>query len=271
MPSSPRWLPVLASPRLASLLVATATTLGLLACARPAEAQQVDQYYRWKRHDRQMYESPQHFAFELRFGPYIPNIDDEFSGKTPYKSTFGTGKGFHYGVELDFQALRIPYVGTLGPGLSWSRTTRSAKAKISGTTADSAESTNLAIMPMAALGVLRIDVLARELGIPFVPYGKAGLGFGLWSTGTDQGTSKRDGVDGKGRTWGTHLAGGGMFLLDFLDRASAREIDDSIGVNHSYLFVEYMRANLDGSILETSKPQLNIGTTTWVIGLALEM
>lgn len=253
------------------LLASAALALPLFV-ASTAQAQQADQYYRWKRHDRPMYESPQSFAVELRFGPYIPNIDEQFNGgATPYRSTFGGGKGFHYGLEVDYQILRIPYLGTLGPGVSWSRTTREAKAKITGTDTDSAESTTLTIMPMALMGVLRIDVLSRELGIPIVPYGKAGLGFGLWSTGTDQGTSNRDGVDGKGRTWGTHLAGGGMFQLDFLDRSSAREIDDSIGVNHSYIFFEYMRANLDGSLLETSKPQLHIGTTTWVIGLALEM
>lgn len=253
-------------------LLGAALLASPLLASGAAEAQQADQYYRWKRHDRPMYESPQHFAVELRFGPYIPNIDEEFGGRAkPYESTFGGGKGFHYGLEVDYQALRIPYLGTLGPGISWARTTRDAKAKITGTTTDSAESTTLTIMPMSLVGVLRIDVLSRELGIPIVPYGKAGLGFGLWSTGTDQGTSNRDGIDGKGRTWGTHLAGGGMFQLDFLDRSSAREIDDSIGVNHSYIFVEYMRANLDGSIFETSKQQLHIGTTTWVVGLAMEM
>jgi hypothetical protein len=241
------------------------------AFAPTAHAQQSDQYYRWKRHDRPMYESPQRFAVELRFGPYRPNIDDDFPGTRPFESVFGNGKGFHYGLEVDWQAFRIPYVGTLGPGLSWARTTRSANARVTGTTDQSSESTSLAIMPMSLVAVLRADVFSRSFGIPLVPYAKAGLGFGLWSTGTDQGTSTRDGVAGKGRTWGTHAAIGGMLLLDFFDRASAREIDDSIGVNHSYVFFEYMRANLDGSILETSKPQLNIGTTTWVIGLAMEM
>jgi hypothetical protein len=254
------------------IVVAVVAGLGaLVAFSSTAEAQQADQYYRWKRHDRPMYESPQHFALELRFGPYRPNIDDDFPGTRPFESVFGNGKGFHYGLEVDWQAFRIPYLGTLGPGLSWARTTRSANAKLTGSTDSSAESTTLAIMPMSLVAVLRADVLARNFSIPLVPYVKAGLGFGLWSTGTDQGTSKRDGVSGKGRTWGTHAAIGGMFLLDFFDRASAREIDDAIGVNHSYVFLEYMRANLDGSILETSKPQLNIGTTTWVIGLAMEM
>ena len=252
-------------------LTAFALAAGLLGAATTAEAQQADQYFRWNRHDRVRPESPQGWAVELRFGPYRPNIDDELPGARPFETVFGNGKGFHYGLEVDWQALRIPYVGSFGPGFSWSRTTRDAKARLAGSTEASAETTSITIMPMALLGVLRVDIFAREFGIPLVPYGKAGLGLGLWSTGTDQGTSKRDGVDGKGRTWGTHLAGGGMFLLDFLDRSSAREIDDSIGVNHSYVFLEYMRASLDGSLLESSRPQLHVGTTTWVVGLALEL
>jgi hypothetical protein len=224
----------------------------------------------YRRADRKLPESPQRFAFELRMGPYVPRIDEEFQGKTPFKDTFGSGKGFHIGAEVDWQALRIPYFGSLGPGFSWAYTSRSAKAKISGSGQESAEETKLSILPMSLVGVLRVDALTRELGVPLVPYGKAGLGLGLWSISTEQGVVTRDGVRGRGRSWGTHLALGGMLHLDFLEPGTALAFDDEMGVNNSYLFFEWMWSDLGSSSLLENKPQMRVGTSGWVLGLALE-
>ena len=224
----------------------------------------------YRRADRKMPESPQQFAFELRMGPYQPRVDEEFNGKTPFADTFGNGKGFHIGAEIDWQALRIPYIGSFGPGFSWAYTSRSAKAKISGTQKESAEETQLSIMPMTVVGVLRIDSLTRSFGVPLVPYGKAGLGLGLWSVSTEQGTVTRDGVQGRGRSWGTHLALGGMLHLDFLEKDTALAFDDELGVNNTYLFLEWMWSDLGSSSFIESKPQMRVGTSGWVAGLALE-
>jgi hypothetical protein len=237
-----------------------------LALAQPAmEARD------WRRRDRQTYQSPQRFAFELRFGPYTPEVDEPFATPGPMERVFGNRKGFYIGAEVDWQALRIPYFGTIGPGLGWGYTSRSANAKVSGTTDDSDAETSLTIMPMYLDAVLRIDVLARDVGIPLVPYGKLGLGFGMWSSSTDQGPSRRDGVLGRGRSWGTHMALGGMFLLDILDPSAALGFDEEVGVNNSYIFFEWQWANLDGQVkLIESGPQMHVGTSNWVIGLALE-
>jgi hypothetical protein len=114
------------------------------------------------------------------------------------------------------------------------------------------------------VGVFRFDTLARETVIPLVGYAKAGLGYGLWWTGNNVGTQ------GKGHTWGTQFALGGMFLLDSIDPHSAAEMDNEWGINGTYFFVEWMKANLDG--FGSSDPSvLNIGTSTWVLGLAVEM
>jgi hypothetical protein len=247
-----------------SVLVATATLL----CSGQASAQNIGTS-RWDRADRPRFETPQNFAVEVRFGPYRPEVDEQFGGSGPYKKAFGDGKSVYFGLEVDWQALRIPYVGTFGPGISWGTTTKSAPAKISKSTKDSAEDTYFSVQPMYAVGVLRVDVLAREVGIPIVPYGKFGLGYAIWGTGTDAGVSTRDGVVGKGRTWGTHLALGGMIQLDFIDTAAAAQADEDTGINNSYIFLEWMRNNLDGMI--ESKPQMHVGTSTWVLGLAVEM
>jgi hypothetical protein len=131
---------------------------------------------------------------------------------------------------------------------------------------------------MYVVGVARVDVLARELGIPLVPYVKAGVGYALWKTSDGSGTSKvptdnpetKDKVEtteGKGHSYGLHFAPGIMLMLDWFDERSARRLDNFVGVNHSYLFLEWMRANLDGF---GSGDQMRVGTSTWVAGLALE-
>ncbi len=215
-------------------------------------------------------ESPQRFALELRFGPYRPDIDSDFDTATPYDTVFGGDRRLYLGLELDWQALRIPGVGTLGPGLSVGYTHMSANAKLSSTGADSAEQTTLSIMPMYAVGVLRVDVLARETAIPLVPYAKAGLGYGLWWAANDTGTSTVDGVKGRGATAGTHWALGGMFLLDAIDPRASVQLDNETGVNNSYFYFEWMRSNLDG-FGDSTHSKLRVGTSTWVMGLALEM
>lgn len=225
----------------------------------------------YRRLDRQTHASPQFFAFELRLGTYAPRVDEEFGGRaTPYAQVFGADRKFFMGLEFDWQALRIPYLGTLGPGVSWGYTSTSSKAKISGTQVDSAETTSFSVMPMSLTGVLRIDAPARGLGVPLVPYGKAGLGLGLWSASNESGVSERDGVYGRGRSWGSHLALGGMFLLDVIDPSSALTFDEEMGVNNSYVYFEWVWSDLGGKYVETSKPQMQVGTSSWVTGVAFE-
>ena len=97
--------------------------VGLFA-SRAADAQSADREGGWRRSERPP-ESEQRFAIELRFGPYRPNIDEEFPDRRPYERAFGADrKPFYFGLEFDWQLLRIPKVGTLGPyrarlGLAW--------------------------------------------------------------------------------------------------------------------------------------------------------
>jgi hypothetical protein len=242
-------------------LVAASLAPGVLATGK-ASAQDLESSWR---HGERPPPSPQHIAFELRFGPYRPAIDDDFATRPgPYETVFGNDQRFFFGLELDWQAFRIPKVGTVGAGFGWSYTHMSAAAKVHSSTAISAEDTNFSIMPMYGVGVLRVDVLARETPIPLVGYAKAGLGYGIYWTGNDLGTQAR------GHTWGTHFALGGMLLLDRLDEHASIEIDNEWGINHTYAFFEYMLSDLNG--LGTSDHSvMRIGTHTWVVGLAFEM
>jgi hypothetical protein len=60
-------------------------------------------------------------------------------------------------------------------------------------------------------------------------------------------------------------AAGLMLLLDWLDPASAKEMDNSVGVNNSYFFGE-----LWGSDVDSFGDGLQVGTKTWTLGLAFE-
>lgn len=217
------------------------------------------------------WESPQHVALELRFGPYRPDIDDDFPQAKPYETAFGDSARLYVGLELDWQALRIPYVGTLGPGIGIGYTHMNGHTRLASTGEPSAEKTSLGILPMYAVGVLRVDVLARETVIPLVAYGKAGVGHALWWTGNDLGPSRGpDGKIGRGSTSGTHFAFGGMLLLDIFEPSSAITLDNEMGINHSYLFFEWMMSNLDGFGAEPGT-KMRVGTSTWIAGLAFEI
>ena len=251
------------SRRWASTFVAIAAA-SLWAREAAAEESKVEQNVEQSWRQPRQFESPQRYALEIRFGPYRPLIDDAFPQQKPYETVFGTDRRLAFGLEFDWQVLRIPNVGTFGPGVGWGYTSMSAQARLQSGD-PSAEETSLNIMPMYGVGVLRVDILARQMGIPLVGYGKAGLGYGIYWTGNEVETQRR------GHTWGTHFALGGMFLLDIIDDHSAREIDNEWGVNNTYIFFEWMVANLNDFKAATDPSVMRIGTNTWMLGLAFEM
>lgn len=278
------------SARLAGVLLGGALLLGASAAAAQQSGAIGDSNWRQTSRPtrRDAYESSQHFAVELRFGPYSPEVDEELgygfgeNPMAPYAKTFGepadgqweTDPQFYFGLELDWQALRIPYVGVIGPGFGWGYTSTSAVAKIVGTQEPSGTDTSLTIMPMHISAVLRADELMRRTGVPLVPYGKLGLGFATWSASTTTGDSEvpdpenpMETIAGSGVTWGIHMALGGMLALNWLDGRSAATLDETTSVNHVYLFGEWMNAQLDGL---GSRPQMHIGTSTWVLGLTAD-
>jgi len=252
-----------------SIGVAVAAPMLLMPASASAQWADHPDETDWRREDRPVYESPQSWAFEMRFGPYKPRIDEEFDASPgPYERIFGDANRVFVGAEVDYQAFRIPWVGTFGPGVGWQFTKMSGVAKVEGTDEDSAETARLWIMPMYLVGVLRIDVFSREAGVPLVPYGKLGAGYALWKASNDLGTSSYDGVSGKGHSAGWQWAAGLALQLDPFDRRAAAELDESAGVNHSYLYFEWMNANLDNF---GRGDHMRVGATTWAIGLTFEI
>src|SRR5690606_33179868 len=180
---------------------------------------------------------------------------------------FGGSSRYYGGLELSWQALRIPYVGTFGPGFGIGYTRATAKALLESGEGRSSQPTSLTIIPMYVVGVLRADELSRRTPVPLVPYAKLGVGYAIWTASDADETARVDGVLGRGASYGLQWALGGMLLLDALAPEDAREADASIGLNNAYLFAEWYRSELDGF---GSDDQLEVGTDTWMVGLTLE-
>lgn len=213
--------------------------------------------------------SAQNFALELRFSPYRVQVDEEpaLKGATPFADAFGTSPRLYFGLELDWQTFRIPFVGTIGPGLSAGTVSMSRTARTKRSNEESGDEYSLTIHPFTLNAVLRADALWRDRGFPLVPYGKLGLGMALWDASTTGGTSSFGGVSGKGTTWGTNMALGISFALDAIDQGATRNMDNAIGINNTYVYAEYYWLNLNGLGQERA---LYVGSNSWAAGLAFE-
>ncbi|GAC1593070.1 MAG: hypothetical protein NVS3B20_18220 [Polyangiales bacterium] len=210
-------------------------------------------------------------AVEIRFGRYHPDVDSEFGGAHPYADVFDTNKDgtsnpttrYMFGAEVDWQPLHVPHFGSVGVGgiVGYTRATGVAQFK-GQPSRQSDESTSLSLWALSVVGVMRVDVLARETWVPLVPYVKLGLGTGLWSASNGLGDA------GAGRSNGYIYALGGMFLLDALDRQSAKGFETDLGVHHTYLFGEYTVTAFHGL---GQVHAMRVGDRTWNLGLAFEM
>lgn len=241
-----------------------ALSLALLGLASPALAQdEPTETLASGPRDR----SPQYAALELRFGRYVPNVDDNVDG-TPFNDFFGDGNRYLFGFEVDWQALRVPHLGSLGLGLGWGYTRMGGKNRLpeGAPPAEVSQSSTLNIMPMYLVAVLRADVLMRRTGVPLVPYAKAGFGYALWWVNDGLGVARsNDGIKGSDASYGPQWSLGGMLLLDGLDASAAKTLDTEIGVNNTYLFGEWYNSSLGGDT------RMEVGTSTWMVGFAIEM
>jgi hypothetical protein len=220
--------------------------------------------------------SAQDMAVEFRFGPYKPRVDESEGLTSPqYENFFGDKLRFQLGLEVDWQIWRAPHLGTLGVGAGWGITRMSGDNKLPEGVENQPpqniqQETTFTIMPMYGVGVLRVDVLSHDYGIPLVGYGKFGLALAPWwiNNGIDT-ASSCDGDTGrciKGRdiSIGTQAALGAMLSLDWLEPSAGAELDNTMGINNTYIFFEWSLSNYPGK-------QMNVGANTWVTGFAFEM
>ncbi len=234
------------------------------------------------------YESPQRFGVELKFGPYLPNVDLNYDGPGlgPYGKVFGQTdergvaidqpkKALMGAAAFEWQFLNPGGVGPLGLGYSISFMRDSAKALLADPDPDAdsvrseADSTVFWTMPMALQLNFRLELLADRWNIPLVPYAKGGLAWAMWWSKDGNGNLSRNsrGEKALGGVWGYQVNAGGMLQLDFLERGTSRNLDRTTGINHTYVFGEYQFSRIDNF---GRKESMSLGAGTWFLGLAIE-
>ena len=243
--------------------------------------------------------SPQWFAFELKFGPYSPEIDSAPGVGAPYAELFGsvqTKDGVtslkqpkaQLLTEIEFDVQLLKKVGTLGLGLNVGFFRNSAKGfrypdgmgnascdpLVGAGCTRSGDRTALNVLPVALLAVYRFDYLAKRWRVPLVPYAKIGLGYAFWwieggGGARDIATANIGGKTqkGAGGTWGWTARPGLAFQLDVIDPPTARTMDSELGINHAYLFAELNYMDYSGF---GQKNRMRLTDLTYSIGLAFE-
>jgi len=181
-------------------------------------------------------DSPQWYGFELRLGPYQPGTSQSFD------RVYTDDNGLMLNVELDITVLHLPQklgqVNVAG-GFGWAK--YEAKAFGEDGSTREGEKTKFVLFPLYALGVVRIDALARQTVVPLTFAGKLGYEAVRWTTETG---GKNDGSGfNHGMRWGAQVA----FELDFFDRGTARRLDEDWGVNHTFLLFEYYESRTKGT------------------------
>lgn len=179
-------------------------------------------------------DSPRHWFLGVQLGGYLPSVDSEVDGTKPFETTFGNDKRLL--VQAGLERYLFQNFGTLGLGISGGYSEFFAHAFFDDDrTTRSQDNTSLVVVPVQATLAYRFDVPATEWSIPLVPYARAGAGYWFWWTG-----------DKNGARGGYSFSGGLQLLLDVLDPRLAREFDREIGVNNSYLYVDYTWSKVDG-------------------------
>ena len=202
----------------------------VLAAAAPALAQE------------SKYASPRWGAFEMSAGIYRPNLDSEFGGNGAFSTIFGSGRGVMFRADLAY-SLFVGY-GSLDLGIGVGYTQRTGKGQLPNGGGVSGDDTSIKIIPTRLSLTYRFDVLAlRYRWLPLAPYGRVSLErYNWWVTNGVGDTAKAGNRSGRGATNGYSFSGGLALLLNSLDPTLGRDMDRDIGINQTYLFVEFTKS-----------------------------
>jgi hypothetical protein len=166
-------------------------------------------------------------------------------------------------LEFDWQFFHG--FGSVGVGVSGGYTEAYGNA-LDEAQALTTQTTSLKIIPLKLLLVWRMDIFANHYNIPFVPYAKVGLALSRWWVQKGGKTSEVAGEKASGWQSGWLAVLGLSIQLDAFDRQLAKDIDTSLGVNHSYVFAEYAFEQ----VRSFSSKGLNLSSGHWAFGLAFE-
>jgi hypothetical protein len=243
--------------------------VGLALVARPAHAQSFSDEAMMVEGEGKRFRSAQQFAFELRFGPYRPDVDGEFGGvRHPYQDFFGSGSKLMTQIEYDYEFFHGFGTAAVGLGLGYFQITGTSPVA-NGTGLPSGDTSQFKVVPLSLSAVYRFDYFLELKNFPVVPFAKLGLDYAYWQITNGNGDIATDPQGGRGRggTTGWHAAGGAALVLDMFDPEAARDFDNDLGVNHTALVFQYSYADISG--LGTSN-RLHVGDSSWSLGLLVE-
>jgi hypothetical protein len=214
--------------------------------------------------------SDQSWALEIKFSPYLPALDEDTTlpdGETPFADIFSDNKRIMARAQLEYQALRLGQVASLGVGFG----AGFYQAKGFGLDANNAPTEDInkfRVVPFALDAVLRVDYLVNK-GVPLAPFVKGGLDAYYWGNRKNGDFTKfaQSGNNVQGATFGYHGAVGLALDMGFLDPNGAINMDHNFGVNHSYLFAAVEASEVNDF---NSGKSFDFSATLFNIGIAAE-
>jgi hypothetical protein len=210
-------------------------------------------------------ETSRSMLFEFKLSPYMPLIDRPFTATTgPYQTILGGGPMLMGEVEFDYQFFQK--MGSLAVGFSGGYAEKYGRAVDAETLAPTSQATGLKLVPLKALVVYRFDWLSLKQDVPLVPYAKGAFVVMPWWVLNGNEIEVSDGLRGAGVSYGVAGVFGLAFTLDFLDPRLARDLDTSLGVNHSYLFAEFTVQEMG----LFSPQSIDLSSRHWMFGLGFE-
>jgi MYXO-CTERM domain-containing protein len=222
------------------------------------------------------------WGLELKLGPYVPDVDSEFGGdeQGPFELMFGDGPYLMSQITVDHYLL-YPLGGQLGLSLTAGFLSRSANAyevDVDGNVIVDEETgrperavgdtTTFRLWPTSLGVVYRYTQLDDALGIPIVPYGRAGLSYYYWWVSRPSGgVAIVDGDKGRGGSLGWQATGGLAIRAERLDPDAEISLRNELGIDHAGLVFEFTYAKVDGFGTDT---KLSVGDATFFGGINFE-
>jgi len=215
------------------------------------------------------FKTTQRFAFELRFGPYLPDVDGEFNGtRHPYRDYYGSDSHLLTQTEFDYEIFHRFGTVAIGAGIGYYSVSATSPVA-DGSGQPSGDKSTFKIFPISLSAVYRFDYFLERRGFPLVPFGKVGVDWAYWqiTDGNDEIATDGRGGCGRGGTPGWHAAAGLALALDFFDPEAARDFDSDLGVNHTSLVFQFTHADISGL---GSSGRMHVGDTNWSLGLMFQ-